>query len=253
MTHTKTGEFVWYELLTTDPEAAVAFYSAVLGWTTQSFGDDYRMWVGSQGPLGGVMKLPPEVLEAGAPPHWSSHVQVANVDATVALVRELGGAVYVEPTDTPDIGRYALIADPQGAAVNVFTPNGPMDAQDRTRPGEFGWSELLAADHREAFAFYNKLFGWEIIQEHDMGSMGTYLLFGLDGKAIGGMFTKPADMPVPVWNYYVEVANLDAATELAKTKGATVLMAPHEVPGGSRIAQLQDPQGAMFALLESKS
>src|SRR4026207_1407440 len=108
------GRFVWYEHLTRDPKAAMAFYSDVVGWKTQPFaetGNDYVMWVGSQGPLGGVMKLPEEAAKMGTPPHWMAHVEVENVDATASLAKKLGGKVYKEPTDIPTVGRFSVIAD----------------------------------------------------------------------------------------------------------------------------------------------
>ena len=99
MASANKGLFVWYEHLTKDVQAAIAFYGEVVGWKTQPFaeGGDYIMWVGSQGPLGGVMKLPDEAAKMGAPPHWMAHVQVEDVDATAALAKKLGGKVYKEP------------------------------------------------------------------------------------------------------------------------------------------------------------
>src|SRR5919205_60494 len=122
MGRAKTGLFVWYEDLTRDVDAGVAFYSEVVGWRTQPFGEggDYIMWVGSQGPLGGVMRLPDEAAKMGAPPHWMAHVEVDDVDATAALAKRLGGKVYKEPTDIPTVGRFAVLADPQGAAFSAF-------------------------------------------------------------------------------------------------------------------------------------
>src|ERR1043165_2357618 len=113
------GDFVWYELLTRDPNAAISFYSEVVGWKTQPFAEnpDYTMWVGSQGPLGGVMKLPQDAVKMGAPPNWMAHVQVEDVDAAASLTKKLGGKLHKEPTDIPTVGRFAVIADPQGAAL----------------------------------------------------------------------------------------------------------------------------------------
>ena len=94
------GRFVWYEHLTKDPKAAIDFYTDVVGWKTQPFtegGGDYVMWVGNEGPLGGVMTLPDEAAKMGVPPHWMAHVLVENVDATAALAKKLGGKVYKEP------------------------------------------------------------------------------------------------------------------------------------------------------------
>jgi len=102
MSDNDTGRFVWYELLTTDPKAAVAFYGEVIGWKTQAWEEgNYTMWVSAQGPLGGTAPLPAEAKKMGAPPHWMAHVEVADVDKSAARVRELGGNVYVEPQDIP--------------------------------------------------------------------------------------------------------------------------------------------------------
>ena len=246
------GRFVWYEDLAKDPKAAIDFYTEVVGWKTQPFtesGHDYVMWVGSQGPLGGVMKLPDEAAKMGTPPHWMAHVQVENVDATAALAQKLGGTVHKEPTDNPTVGRFAVIGDPQGAFVSIFTPNTPMTLHDSSKAGEFCWNELMTSDSFGAFNFYSQLFGWKIINELDMGPIGTYRIFGIGDKQMGGMMNIPkgASMP-PTWIYYTETSDLDAALERAKKRGATVMNGPMEVPGGGRIAQLMDPQGAAFAL-----
>jgi predicted enzyme related to lactoylglutathione lyase len=255
MTDTNTGRFVWFELMTTDPKAAIAFYSEVIGWHAQPWeSGEYTMWVGSQGPLGGVMTLPEQAKAMGAPPHWMANVQVASVDAAVEQVRARGGQVFVPPQDVPKVGRFAVIADPQGASISLFTPSGEMQGHDPTKQGEFSWHELITTDHEAAFRFYNELFGWEKLGEFDMGPMGVYLLYGRNGKQLGGMFTKSKDMPMPPsWLYYVTIDDLDAALHRAKGKGARVLHGPVEVPGGQRIVQLMDPQGAAFALVTPPS
>jgi predicted enzyme related to lactoylglutathione lyase len=252
MSDPNNGRFVWYELMTSDPKAAISFYEEVIGWKTQAWeGGEYTMFVGSQGPLGGTMKLPEEAKKMGAPPHWTSNVQVADVDATVALARKHDARIYVEPNDIPKIGRFAVIADPQGASINVFKGTEPMTPHDGSKSGEFTWSELLTTNQEGAMHFYGALFGWEKMSEFDMGPMGKYFLYGIGGKQLGGIMTKPKDMPAPShWMYYVEIAGLDAAIARAKAKGAKLLNGPMEVPGGARIAQLQDPQGAAFALHE---
>jgi len=257
MPKTDPGRFVWYELLTKDPEGARAFYPEVIGWKTQSWegNDDYWMWVGSQGPLGGCMQLPEQAAAMGAPSYWQANVEVANVDATVAKVKELGGKVYNGPEDVPGVGRFAVIADPQGAVIAVFTPSGEMGGHDVTKAGEVSWHELYTSDHEAAFRFYNAIAGWERLGEFDMGPQGKYVLWGRGGKQLGGMMTMPPGMktpsgdPVPPsWMYYVTIADLDGALARAKSKGATVINGPMEVPGGQRVVQLLDPQGAAFAL-----
>lgn len=259
MTTTNVGSFVWYELLTTDPAAAIAFYGHVVGWKTQTWEKgDYTMWTASQGPLGGVYPLPEKAKAAGAPPYWQGNIQVADVDRAVSLVQERGGKVYLPGEDVPTIGRIAVVADPQGAVVALFTPASAMESHDKTKPGEFSWHELYTTDHEAALRFYQELVGWERIQELDMGQMGKYVIFGRGQEMLGGMMTMPPTMktpdgrPVPPsWMYYVTTADLDAALARAKDKGARVLHGPVEVPGGQRIVQLLDPQGAAFALVSS--
>lgn len=244
------GCFVWYEYLAKDTHKAIDFYTNVAGWKTQPFGDDhgYMMWVGEQGPLGGVMALPDQAAQMGMPPHWMAHVQVENVDATASLVKKLGGKIHKEPESIPTVGRFAVIGDPQGASLSIFTPESAMTLHDM-KAGEFCWNELMTSDYAAAFNFYSQLFGWTISQDMDMGPVGTYRVFAVGERQLGGMMTLPSGAPMPpMWLYYVEVPNLETAISKGKNKGATVLNGPMEVPGGGRIAQLMDPQGAAFAL-----
>jgi len=255
MANTNHGALVWYELLTTDPTGAIAFYADVVGWTTRRWDTgDYTMWVGAHGPLGGVTQLPEAARQIGAPSYWQANIQVADLDASLALVQELGGKVHHQE-DVPTIGRLAVIADPQGAVIALYQPEQEMAPHDLTTDGEISWHELYTSDHEAAFGFYQAIAGWERLGSFDMGPMGTYLLWGLGGQQLGGMMTTPAGMKTPdghdvppSWMYYVTCADLDGGLERAKARGAKVLNGPMEVPGGGRIVQLLDPQGAAFAL-----
>jgi predicted enzyme related to lactoylglutathione lyase len=253
MASANDGLFVWYEHLSKDPQAAIAFYGEVVGWKTQPFSDGYVMWVGSQGPLGGVMKLPDEAAKMGAPSHWLGYVQVEDVDAAAALAKKRGGKVYKAPTDIPTVGRFAVIADPQGAAIAIFKPLQAMTLHDAAKDGEFCWSELVTSDSAAGFRFYSDLFGWKILEDMDMGPMGTYRVFGVGERRLGGMMNTPkgALLP-PMWIYYASTSDLDAAVGRATKKGAKLMNAT-DVPGGGRIAQLTDPQGAVFALHQAPS
>lgn len=241
------GRFVWHEHLAPDPKAAIAFYTESVGWRTQPFGEDgsYTMWVSGQGPLGGVMALPPEA--AGAPASWLGHVQVADVDAAVARATELGGKVCNPPTDVPTVGRFAVVADPQGAMISLFKPAGPMELHDLSKEGEIVWNELITTDDGAALRFYGELLGWTVMDTMDMGPMGTYSLYGVGGTMLGGVMKAPPGAPMPpTWFFYAETADLDAALARATRQGAKVLFGPSEIPGG-RMVQLLDPQGAAFA------
>jgi predicted enzyme related to lactoylglutathione lyase len=243
------GRFVWYDLMTSDPKKAEDFYPKVAGWGTQPFeGMPYTMWTRDGAPIGGVGQVQP----AGAPPHWIAYIAVPDVDAAVTQAEGLGGATVVPGTDIPTVGRFAVIADPQGAIFSVFTPTdgGQGPGEDREpKLGEFSWHELMTTDYEKGFAFYQAMFGWEKIAAHDMGPLGVYFIFGRKGREVGGMFTMPDDMRMPPnWMQYIRVDSADAAAERVKANGGTVINGPMDVPGGDRIAQCMDPQGAAFAV-----
>ena len=246
---TDRGRFVWYDLMTTDPKKAEPFYTRVAGWGTQPFeGMPYTMWTRDGAPIGGVGQVEPP----GMPPHWLVYIAVPNVDAAVKQAEELGGRTAVPGTDIPNVGRYAVLADPQGAVFAVFTPASAAQTPGPERDpklGEFSWHELTTTDYKQAFAFYQAMFGWEKGAAEDMGEIGVYLLFRRNGRDIGGMFNMTGDMKVPPnWAVYISVDSADAAAERVKTHGGQVLNGPMDVPGGDRIAQCMDPQGAVFAV-----
>jgi len=247
------GRFTWYELMTTDTKAAAAFYGDVVGWGTQDAsmpGTAYTLFTAGAAPVSGLMELPGDARRMGVPPSWVGYVSVDDVDATADRVQRLGGAVHLPPRDIPNIGRFAVIADPQAAGLALFSPldsyQGPSPAPGT--PGCIGWHELLATDWEGAFAFYAELFGWRKADAVDIGEMGTYQLFSAGGQTIGGMFTKPPTVPAPFWLYYINVGDIDAAVERVRAGDGRILNGPMQVPGGDWIIQGMDPQGAMFAL-----
>ena len=249
------GKFVWHELMTTDPEAAKGFYTDVVGWSTAPFEGSpipYTMWMKGETAVGGLMELPDEAGQAGAPPHWLGYVAVPDVDATATQAKKLGGHVVHGPADIPDVGRFAIIADPQGAVLAAFKGTQEMQREDSDpEPGDVSWSELATTDHEAAFDFYSDLFGWEKQQAMDMGEAGVYQMYGRGEKMLGGMYNKTADQPFPpAWLYYISIGDLDAAVKKITKKGGKIIVEPMEVPGGSRIAVGIDPHGAAFGLHE---
>lgn len=119
------GAFSWNELTTTDPQAAGAFYSALLGWRIDAVDmgtGPYHVVKCGDVAVGGIMRTPPGA--PAMPPQWGSYVTVDDVDATVGRCAELGGTVLMPPTDIPTVGRMAVIADPQGAALSIIRYQG---------------------------------------------------------------------------------------------------------------------------------
>jgi predicted enzyme related to lactoylglutathione lyase len=244
------GRFIWHELMTTDTDAAAAFYSKVVPWKTQDSGmPSYTLWMAGKNQVGGLTGLPQE--SGGAPPHWIVYIATPDVDATVADAERLGSKVLKGATDIPNMGRYAVLTDPQGATFAVYTPPGaPPDGAAPGGPGEFTWHELATTDQEAALSFYVELFGWEKGPAHDMGPMGIYQIIKHGGTEVGGIFTLQAPSTPPHWLSYVRVADCTKATNAAKAAGGRVLNGPMEVPDGSWITQMEDPQGGSFAVVE---
>ncbi|HET9982163.1 MAG TPA: VOC family protein [Longimicrobiales bacterium] len=254
---TVPGRFVWFDLMTTDPDAAVAFYTRVVGWGTTTFESEkgpYTMWTANETPIGGVMRLPPEATAAGAGPYWLGYISTPDANATTARARELGARVWVGPADIPNVGRFSIMTDPQGAHFAAFQPTGVAPAAAaEPKPGEVSWDELATTDHEAAFRFYSELFGWQETEAMDMGPMGIYQMFGLDGQTMGAMYDKPAEMPgPPVWTFYVGVPDIEAAARATTEAGGQIINGPMEVPGGDMIIMGVDPQGVPFAAHQRK-
>ena len=257
------GRFVWYELSTSDPAAAKRFYTQILGWGTQDFQETdhdnvYTMWTNGETPVGGVWKLPAELASQGIPPNWLPYVSTEDVDETVAEATQLGARVVVPPKDIPNMGRFAILADPQGAFFALYKSNQEMPDPDfNPQIGEGSWHELTTSDHVAAYDFYNKLVGWEKQSEMDMGGGSMYLMYGrsTDSPMLGGMWTwnRPEHTMPPNWMIYFKVTNADETAERIKQAGGQILNGPMEVPGGDRVAQAMDPSGAMFGIHSSKS
>jgi predicted enzyme related to lactoylglutathione lyase len=251
------SSFFWYELMTTDVAAAEAFYKKVVGWTSQPFessGIDYIVFNAGERSVTGLMLLPEEARAMGTPPCWLGYIHAKDVDAATASVKKAGGAVHREPSDIPSVGRFSVVADPQGATFMLMTPTGPDEPPvGRTTPGHVGWHELYASDLKSAFDFYAGQFGWEKSEAMDMGEMGTYQTFSAGGgEAIGGMMTKPPQVPAPAWEFYFNVPDIQAGAKRITDNGGKITVEPMEVPGGSWIVNAQDPQGAHFSLLAAK-
>jgi predicted enzyme related to lactoylglutathione lyase len=247
--------FFWYDVMTSDVEAAKKFYADVVGWEMQeSATPGYTLLAVDGKGVAGLMAIPPDAAAMGVPPCWMGYIKVADVDDTVARIVAEGGKLHKGPIDIPDIIRFAVVADPQGAGFMIATPmpQGEPPRPAPGTPGTFGWHELYAGDGASAFAFYEKLFGWTKDQAMDMGPIGTYQLFATGGAAVGAIMTKPPAVPMPAWGYYINTDAIDAAAARVTAGGGKVVHGPMEVPGGQWIVQCLDPQGAFFCLLANR-
>src|SRR5437762_2701526 len=135
------GKFVWHEQVSSDPKQAQDFYTQLFGWGTEVFkpGEaDYTMITSGGQSHGGISKA----TEGAPPPHWLSHVRVDNVDETIEKAKGAGGKLAAGPFEMGEVGRIAILSDPQGAFISAYEPEGagPVPA------GGFVWDELGPTD-----------------------------------------------------------------------------------------------------------
>jgi len=250
-------KFCWFELLCNHVEAAETFYGKVIGWTCSAPGNaphGYRMFSAAGIPVAGLMTLPDEAKAQGARPLWMGYISTPDVDAEIAAVAAAGGTVYREPETIANMGRFAVVADPQGATYSLWTDlsGATLAEKPPMTSGHVGWHELMTENVDQAFDFYAGRYGWTKDHDLDMGPMGVYRLFATGGMAVGGMMKKLEQVPQSFWGFYFVVDGLDAAIERAEAAGGTKLRGPQEVPGGAWIAQFLDPEEVYFALVAAK-
>jgi uncharacterized protein len=237
------GKFVWHEQVSSDPKQAQDFYTRLFGWGTEVFkpGDaDYTMILSGGQSHGGFSKA----MEGAPPPHWLSHVRVENLDESIEKAKRAGGELAAGPFEMAEVGRMAIIADPQGAYISAYQPEGETPASE----GLFVWDELGTTDVDDAQRFYGEVFGWTT---SDMGpEYGGYRIFNRGETGIAGLMRLPDDSIPPQWQPYVAVGDPDATTAKAQGLGGSTLVEPMDVPEVGRIAVLRDPQGATFGIIK---
>jgi uncharacterized protein len=235
----------WTDLQTPDQAGAKKFYNAVLGWDYDDspLGDGtfYSMATVKGKHVAAISGAPPE----GVPPHWNVYVTVADVDASAEKVPGAGGMVIAPPFDVMDAGRMAVVADPTGGMLCLWSPKDNIGAQLVNETGALCWEELMSTDIPKAAAFYEQIFGWEAAPVPDM----SYTEFKLGDRSIGGAMNPPMEGIPTVWGIYFAVDDTDKAVELVKANGGSVFQGPMDIEPG-RFAVCADPQGAMFNVIK---
>lgn len=248
------GTFCWTELTTSDQAGAKAFYEGLLDWTADDrpIGDGgyvYSMMQRDGHNVAAIATQPDQQREAGVPPMWNSYVSVESADAAAARAKELGATVHAEPFDVMDVGRMAVIQDPQGAYFELWQPKAHFGAALVNAPGAPVWNELATPDMDGSSAFYTQLFGWTV--EPFEGSPEPYLSIKNGGANAGGIRPLAPSGPPPHWLVYFGVDDLDRALAKVPQLGGTVHAGPIDI-SIAKIAVVADPQGAVLALYDGE-
>ncbi len=231
-------------LASSDPAAAVRFYSDLLGWQARSLASGAVTLMRDRVlDLAVFYRQTPQAKAAGVLPHWSPFIAVADVTAAQASAVSLGAIALRPRFDVASAGLIAPIRDPVGATISLWEPSPTVEAT-RGRGGKEGhcWHELVTEDADRARAFYAGLLGWSFRADGEGATTIT-----LAGRAIGAI-REPgtSEAGVPGWIPCFPVADLEKSTRRAEQLGARRL----DRTGSHGAAKLGDPQGAVFALLK---
>jgi hypothetical protein len=245
---TRVGHPVWVDLSTSDPAAAQAFYSTVLGWEIEVDQDPQYGGYGSAR-VGDKDVAGIGAAQAGAPTAWSLYLLTDDAAALGQRVAAAGGTVILPAMTVGDVGTMAVFQDPAGAFISAWQPN-TMAGFHTGFNGSFGWAELNARGLERDLAFYQDLFGWGTTTS-PLPDGTTYTELQLDGHSFAGAMEMnpglPPEMP-SYWLVYFAVDDVAGGFSRAIGAGGTEMVAPTPMPGG-QFAILEDPQGAAFGLL----
>jgi predicted enzyme related to lactoylglutathione lyase len=247
------GNFVWFELSTSDQAAATQFYSGLFGWEAQDSpmapGMIYTTFRLNGRDAAGAYTMKPEDREMGVPPNWLVYISVPSADAAIAGALEHGGSAMSPAIDIPNVGRMAVLQDPVGAIFAVFEAGEHKGVGIYSEPGAFCWADLQTPDRERTAPFYRAMFGWQLLPGKD-GDPNGYLHIKNGEQFIGGL-PEARNLPpsvMPHWLPYIQCADCGAQTAKAEQLGARVIVAPMTIPGQLSFSVVADPQGAVFAL-----
>lgn len=251
----RPGEFCWFELNTTEPEAAKAFYGRLFGWTFRDEaapdGSAHSIAFLGDKPVGGLHRMGEPQRAAGVPPHWMPYAKVADVDEAVQRAVGLAAKVIVPPFDVTDQGRTAVLLDAVGGVITLWQARKLAGvARLPGAPGTVAWVQLAARDVAEASRFYSALFGWTP-KNQPIGPT-QFTTFHLGELLIAGLATmlEGAEHPPAAWMVYFAVDDCARALAIAETAGGQVLFPPMDMPGVGRFSMLADPQGAVVGVVQ---
>lgn len=256
----RTGDFSWHELLTDDIEGAKKFYKNMFGWTFREAGMSTEYWVFNDGrdETGGIMNRPEGTPEMSV---WTAYVTVGDLNATIAKVKSLGGQIPVGPIELDEIGKFAVIEDPQGAFIHAIEYLPSADAGDSDDAGcsaessqtpdagQFCWYTLMTTEVAKAKNFYEMVFDWKLVEAPDGGGNESLTVTN-GGSPIAGVMAAQGGQP-PAWGISITVDDVDAAATQVKKHGGKVIMGPMPAGKIGRNTIIADSAGSVVSLFEA--
>lgn len=248
------GKFVWADLYAVNPITAARFYRDLFSWNVEIVGtgdDAYRVLKNGDRPVAGIVaRAKSQRAAGGASARWIGYISAADVNASAAKARELGGSVILPPADVPARGRQALIADPEGAYVGLLA-SASGDPDDRlAETGDWIYARLFSRKVEGAAGFYQKFAGYDVAENTASPIEGDVLLSSRGFARAGIVPLPPRSNSRPAWIGFIRVKDVASSTSFAVTLGGRVLIPPQFDVLGGRVAVLTDPEGAAFGIFE---
>ncbi|TDC97455.1 VOC family protein [Actinomadura sp. 7K507] len=243
----------WLDIGVPDLDRAKDFYGTLLGWEFQDAGPEaghYNQCLLRGEPIAGMMQNPEDQPDVY---WWDVYFAADDCDGVLKRAADAGAEVVVPAMDVMDLGRMAILRDPQGGQFGLWEGRSHPGSRIVNEPGSFVWNDLTAPDSKAACDFYKAVFGYEL--EPIPGEMDYTVLRRPDGRYVGGVEGGPGvvlgggDARVPAWNTCFAADDADAAVRAVRDGGGTVDSEPADTPYG-RIATVRDPFGVPFAVMK---
>ncbi|UXN32810.1 VOC family protein [Glutamicibacter sp. M10] len=242
------AEPCWVDLLTSDIDGAIEFYSELFGWKIhddpQTRSDGYLPVTLDDQPVTGLVL---NDQDSAAPDAWTTYLNVADIHAAVFAAHLHGGQRYLKPVAMPGQGTVALIGDPAGIGVGLWQSFDPTNYPARKIHGHRIWNELHTKHFETACRFYREALGWDLNQVVDSPDFSYYTL-GQGADAAAGLYDISGQDSTEGWRTYFAVDDADQVAQLCTSLGGQVVNAPHDSYFG-RTAMLSDRGGAEFAVI----
>jgi predicted enzyme related to lactoylglutathione lyase len=238
----------WIDLSCTDINASKEFYTALFGWeyfVGPAETGHYTQALLDGKSVAGLMQQAPD--QGDVPVAWTTYLKADDAATAHKAITEHGGQPMTEVIDVMGEGRMLIAADPTGGVFGVWEPGRHLGARVINEPGTWIWNELSTPNAARAREFYAAVFGLAI---GDPMPDFDYTTIKVDGRDVGGIYTVPD--AAPDWRVYFAVRDTDATAAIADSNGATIVTKPKDTPYG-RAAVIQDPQGAVFALMSTEN
>lgn len=235
----------WTELSSVDPAAAAAFYSELFGWRAQATELGSTVFHSRDLVAAGV------VGSDGQQSAWVTYFATDDIEAALEAIQVAGGATLRPPAQVGERGRAALAADAEGAVFGLWQRGTFAGVQVVSEPNAVCWHEVNTRDPAGAATFYGKVFGWTD-QKGQLPSLYDYWEWWVHSRVVAGMVPMDARYPAEVpayWRTTIEVDDCAAIAARGVELGGQVMIGPLDV-GVGQYAQLLDPQGASFGVIE---